>query len=80
MTINTFKEFRFVSDAKAEGVFIWNTSALPVQYTNWIPNAFNSKSTNCVQLTLGDSRQWSVENCNSWNYVVCQRGNSFCLD
>jgi len=77
--INQFGNLQFwmgLTDLKTTGTFLWNSTGLALNYTNWVSS--NLQNYHCAVFLGAQNGQWNLFDCNQVMDVVCQtRGNKF---
>ena len=74
--VNQFGNLQFwmgLTDLKTTGAFLWNSTGLTLNYTNWVSTL---QSYHCAVFLSASNGQWNLFDCNQVSDVVCQTGGN----
>lgn len=64
------------TELQKQGIYAWNSTGLPVGYTNWYigqPDR-NGGSEHCMTMISGDFGKWNDVDCNSTSHMtMCEK-------
>ena len=64
------------TELQKQGIYAWNSTGLPVGYTNWYTGQpdRNGGSEHCMTMISGDFGKWNDVDCNSTSHMtMCEK-------